>query len=75
MPGLGQNSAFAAYQEQANSMRRSNDENGSIQMNMYSLGVIDLDLSISPDVFGLGLSTLRNRLQGCCRDPLHANSG
>ena len=53
MPGLGQNSAIAAYQEQANSMRRSNDENGLIQMNMYSLGVMDLDLSISPDVFGL----------------------
>ena len=34
-------------------MRRSNDENGSIQMNMYSLGVMDLDLSISADVFGL----------------------
>ena len=28
-------------------------ENGSIQMNMDSLGVIDLDLSISPYVFGL----------------------
>ena len=34
-------------------MRRSHDENGSIQMNMNSLSVIDLDLSISPDVFGL----------------------
>ena len=53
MTGLGQSSAIAAYQSQANSMRRSHDENGSIQMNMYSLGVIDLDLSISPDVFGL----------------------
>ena len=53
MTGLGQGSAIAAYQEQANSMRRSHDENGSIQMNMYSLGVMDLDLSISPDVFGL----------------------
>ena len=53
MPGLGQCSAIAAYQEQANNMRRSSDENGSIQMNMYSLGVMDLDLSISPDVFGL----------------------
>ena len=53
MTGLGQGSAIAAYQEQANSMRRSQDENGSIQMNMYSLGVMDLDLSISPDVFGL----------------------
>ena len=53
MTGLGQGSAIAAYQEQANSMRRSHDENGSIQMNMYSLAVMDLDLSISPDVFGL----------------------
>ena len=53
MTGLGQGSAIAAYQEQANSMRRSHNENGSIQMNMYSLGVMDLDLSISPDVFGL----------------------
>ena len=53
MTGLGQSSAIAAYLGQANSMRRSHDENGSIQMNMYSLGVMDLDLSISPDVFGL----------------------
>ena len=43
MRGLGQSSAIAAYQSQANCMRRSHDENGSIQMNMYSLGVIDLD--------------------------------
>ena len=53
MTGLGQGSAIAAYQEQANRMRRSHDEDGSLQMNMYSLGVMDLDLSISPDVFGL----------------------
>ena len=53
MTGLGQSSAIAAYQSQANSMRRSHDENGLIQMNMYSLGMMDLDLSISPDVFGL----------------------
>ena len=53
MTGLGQSSAIAAYLGQANSVRRSHDENGSIQMNMYSLGVMDLDLSISPDVFGL----------------------
>ena len=48
MTGLGQGSAIAAYQEQA-----THDENGSLQMNMYSLGVMDLDLSISTDVFGL----------------------
>ena len=53
MTGLGQSSAIAAYQSQANRIWRSHDENGSIQMNMYSLGVMDLDLSISPDVFGL----------------------
>ena len=53
MTGPEQSSAIAAYQSQANSMRRSHDENGSIQMNMDSFGVIDLDLSISPDVFGL----------------------
>ena len=53
MIGLGQSSAIAAYHSKANRMRRSHDENGSIQLNMYSLGVMDLDLSISPDVFGL----------------------
>ena len=53
MTGLGQSSAIVAYQRQASSMRRSHDENGSIQMNMYSLDVMDLDLSISPDVFRL----------------------
>ena len=53
MIGLGQSSAIATYRSKANRMRRSHDENGSIQMNMYSLGVTDLDLSISPDVFGL----------------------
>ena len=34
-------------------MRRSHNVSGSIQMNMDLLGVMDLDLSISPDVFGL----------------------
>ena len=34
-------------------MWRSHDENGSLQMHMYSLGVMDLDLFISADVFGL----------------------
>ena len=50
MTGLGQGSAIAAHQKQANRMRRSHNENGSLQMN---IGVMDLDLSISPDVFGL----------------------
>ena len=50
---LGQSSAIATYRSKPSRMRRSHDENGSIQMNMYSLEVTDLDLSISPDVFGL----------------------
>ena len=57
-------------------MRCSHDENGSIQMNMNSLSVIDLDLSISPDVFGLrafdaAINTLRRRasdVEHLCRD-------
>ena len=53
MTGLGQGSAIEAYREQAQKMRRSHDTSGSLQMNMDSLGVMDLDLSISPDVFGL----------------------
>ena len=31
----------------------SHDAKGSIQMDMCSLGVVDLDLSITPDAFGL----------------------
>ena len=53
MIGLGQSSAIVTYRSKANRMGRSHDENGLIQMNMYSLGVTDMDLSISPDVFGL----------------------
>ena len=53
MTGLGQGSAISVYREQAKQMRRSHDASGSLQMNMNSLGVMDLDLSISPDVFGI----------------------
>ena len=34
-------------------MLSSHDAKGSIQMDMCSLGVVDLDLSIRPDAFGL----------------------
>ena len=34
-------------------MLRSHDTSGSLPMNMDSLGVMDLDLSISSDLFGL----------------------
>ena len=74
MTGLGQGSAIAAYQEQAQRMRRSHDANGSLQMNMNSLGMMDLDLSISPTCSAFGLSIKISQLRGCCRDPLPANS-
>ena len=34
-------------------MPSSHDANGLISMDMSSLGVMDLDLSLSPDAFGL----------------------
>ena len=74
MTGLGQSSAIATYQDQANSMRRSHDENGSIQMNMYSLGVMDLDLSISPDVLGLRAFNAEQPVTRMLPGSLHVNS-
>ena len=37
MTGLEQSSAIAAYQSQANGMRRSHDENGSVQISGGSI--------------------------------------
>ena len=78
MTGLGQSSAIAAYLGQANSMRQSHNENGSIQMNIYSLGVMHLDLSISPDVFGFRafdadkpLTRMQPRSSPCGNDGFH----
>ena len=34
-------------------MRKSNDPSGSEPTNLCSLGVVDLDLTVCPDVFGL----------------------
>ena len=69
MTGLGQDSAIGAYREQAQQMQRSHDASGSLQMIMNSLGVMDLDLSISPDVFGLRAfdedSPIARMLPGC----------
>ena len=45
-------------------MKRSHDAHGSIPMDMNSLRVMDLDLSLSPDAFGL---------QAFDRDPLPVN--
>ena len=40
-------------QQNLSKMRESNDPNGSEITNLCSLGVVDLDLSLCPDVFGL----------------------
>ena len=53
MSALGHGSAIWAHRAQAQQMPRSHDTNGSLPMDMGSLGVMDLDLSLSPDVFGL----------------------
>ena len=53
MSTLGHSLAICAHRAHAQNMLRSHDAKGSLQMDMLSLGVIDLDLSISPDAFGL----------------------
>ena len=75
MTGLGQGSAIGAYWEHAQQMRRSHDASGTLQMNMDSLGVMDLDLSISPDVFGLRAFNEDSPITRMLRDQRPANSG
>ena len=53
MSTLGHNLAIRAHRAQAQKMLRSHDAKGLLPMDMLSLGVIDLDLSISPDAFDL----------------------
>ena len=50
---LGHSLAIWAHRAQAQKMLCSHDAKGSLPMDMLSLGVIYLDLSISPDAFGL----------------------
>ena len=50
---LGHSSPIWTHRAQAHQMLSSHDAKGSIQMDMCSLGVVDLDLSISLDAFGL----------------------
>ena len=50
-PGFG--SPILTYQKNSHRMRVSNDRDGSEATTLFSLGVVDLDLSLSPDVFGL----------------------
>ena len=50
-PGFA--SPLRSYQQKLNKMRESNDPSGSESANLCSLGVVDLDLTVCPDVFGL----------------------
>ena len=50
-PGFA--SPIRTYRQNLSKMRESNDPNGSEVTNLCLLGVVDLDLSLCPDVFGL----------------------
>ena len=50
-PGFA--SPICTYRQNLSKMRESNDPHGSEVTNLCSLGVVDLDLSLCPDVFGL----------------------
>ena len=50
-PGFA--SPIRTYRQNLSKMRELNDPNGSETTNLCSLGVVDLDLSVCPDVFGL----------------------
>ena len=49
-PGFA--SPIRTYRQNLSKMRESNDPNGSETNNLCSLGVVDLDLTVCPDVFG-----------------------
>ena len=53
MDALGFASPIRTYRENLSIMRVSNDPNGSEPTNLCSLCVVDLDLTMCPDVFGL----------------------
>ena len=49
----GHGSPIWAYRANAHKMRVSHDEDSSSPKDLCLLGVVDLDLSLSPDTFGL----------------------
>ena len=53
MATSGYSSPIRKYQDNAHRMRVSHDEDISDPKDLCSLGVVDLDLSLSPDAFGL----------------------
>ena len=53
MDTSGYSAPIREYQDNAHKMRVSHDEDRSNPKDLYSLGVVDLDLSLSPDAFDL----------------------
>ena len=53
MHASGFASPIRTYRQNLGIMRESNDPNGSESTNLWSLSVVDLDLTVCPDVFGL----------------------
>ena len=53
MDTSGYSSPIRVYRDNAHRMRLSHDRDESDPKNLCSLGVVDLDLSLSPDAFGL----------------------
>ena len=65
-------SPIRTYMDNYHSMRVSNDADRSDPKDLYSLGVVDLDLSLSPDAFGLRAFDISKPLThilpgSCCR--------
>ena len=53
MDTSGYSSPIREYRDNAHRMRVSHDEDISDPKDLCSLGVVDMDLSLSPDAFGL----------------------
>ena len=53
MDTSGYSTPIRVYMDNSHRMRVSHDEDRSDPKDLGSLGVVDLDLSLSPDAFGL----------------------
>ena len=68
-------SPVRTYVNNQYSMRVSHDVDCSDPKDFSSLGVVDLDLSITPDAFGLRAFDVAKPLTRMLRDSLLMNSG
>ena len=64
-PGFG--SPLQTYRDNTHRIRVSDNQEGSDPTYLGSLGVVDLDLSLSQDVLDCGLLTTSYHLRGCCQ--------